>query len=296
MDELTLKVPRDGGVQKLAEILNHINDKCRLMWIVPSSSSLMETSYSKKKKNITSKEFEKLESLLRKIQHTHLTKIFRNSQSIANIVAEKDIKSLPGGEDYEPAVTGGECSTIIGPRPTAILLNLSDWWNYALYAEEILNYIRELKDRQKMKMVVLCDTFIEPRKLCDQLTNNRQASETFFVYDGGVREFDGECNPTYDDENTTCVDTNQLENWIQSATDHILVTHEPLYHGCEADVVVVMSTSWGGGALRLNTRSIITRAVSHVHLITAVWNNDAKKKLAKHFDIRKHSVAKKKHM
>ena len=57
VDELTLKVPRDGGVQKLAEILNHINDKCRLLWIVPSSSSLMDTSNYKKKKNISKDQF-----------------------------------------------------------------------------------------------------------------------------------------------------------------------------------------------------------------------------------------------
>ena len=39
-----MRVPQDGGVKKLAALLNYLNQKCKMVWIVPSSTNLVDVS------------------------------------------------------------------------------------------------------------------------------------------------------------------------------------------------------------------------------------------------------------
>ena len=103
MDELGLRVPRDGGVQKLAEILNYIQSKCLMIWIVPSATSLVDKSDTVDKNTINEEQFQELLNLVN-IQHVNLTKIFRNSESIAQIVPAGHYKKYSSDKDSDKKV------------------------------------------------------------------------------------------------------------------------------------------------------------------------------------------------
>ena len=292
MDELGLRVPRNGGVQRLAEILNYIQSKCLMIWIVPSATNLVDRSDVGSKNTINKEQFKELLSLVN-IQHVNLTKIFRNSQSIAQIVPAgrtKKYSSDKGSDEMTPtAIPGGECSTIVGSRPTAVLYSRSDKYNYELYADIIVMYInRHIGDiSDNTRIVILCDMVIEPRQLLLQLTSNHQTSECWSkcggrvkYYDGGVSKFDGDGNPTHNDD-TTDVDTGDVESWIHEGG--LLLTHDRLFNGCEADLVIFVSQGWG--ANNTNIRSGVTRAVADVCVLMSDDGTADVEKLTQTFNV-----------
>ena len=293
MDELGLRVPRDGGVQKLAEILNYIQSKCLMIWIVPSATSLVDKSDTGDKNTINKEQFQELLTLVN-IQHVNLTKIFRNSESIAQIVPAGRTKKYSSQKDSDEmtptAIDGGECSTIVGSRPTAVVFSRSDAYNYKLYADIIVKYInKHIGDiSDNTRIVILCDRYIEPRQLLSQLTSNHQTSECLSkcggrvkYYDGGVRKFDTDGNPTYDDD-TTNVDTGDVESWIHEGG--LLLTHDRLFNGCEADLVIFVSAVWGGGN-NPNIRSGVTRAVADVCVLMSDSVTTDVEKLTQTFNV-----------
>ena len=293
MDELGLRVPRNGGVQKLAEILNYIQSKCLMIWIVPSATSLVDKSDTGNKNTINKEQFKELLSLVN-IQHVNLTKIFRNSESIAQIVPAGHYKKYSSAQDSDEmtptAIDGGECSTIVGSRPTAVVYSRSDKHNHKLYADIIVKYInKHIGDiTDNTRIVILCDAFIEPRQLLLQLTSNHQTSECLSkcggrvkYYDGGVRKFDSECNPTYNDD-TTDVDTGDVESWIHEGG--LLLTHDRLFNGCEADLVIFVSYGWGAGNTT-NIRSGVTRAVADVCVLMSDDGHIDVEKLKQTFNV-----------
>ena len=85
MDELGLRVPHEGGVQRLADILNFLNQKCKMVWIIPSSTNLVDQSDLSNKNTINKSQFTDLMEKV-DIQYINLTNIFRNSMNISKIV------------------------------------------------------------------------------------------------------------------------------------------------------------------------------------------------------------------
>ena len=92
---------------------------------------------------------------------------------------------------------------------------------------------------------------------------------------------DEDGNPTYDDD-TTDVDTGDVESWIHEGG--LLLTHDRLFNGCEADLVIIVSTVWGGTATT-NIRSGVTRAVADVCVLMSDDGNTDVEKLTQTFNV-----------
>ena len=168
-----MRVPRDGGVKKLAELLNYLNQRCIMVWIVPSSTNLVDIS-DFASKNMINREFAELMQTV-DIKHVNLNKIFRNTMNISNIVPAVQTKkySSEDSDKTKPtAIDGGQCSTIVGSRPTAVILSKSDGSNYKLYSDIIVKYINnnigDISDTTT-RIAMLCDVYIEPKQLMSEL-------------------------------------------------------------------------------------------------------------------------------
>ena len=260
MDELGLRVPHEGGVQRLADILNFLNQKCKMVWIIPSSTNLVDQSDLSNKNTINKSQFADLMEKV-DIQYINLTNIFRNSMNISKIVPAGEFNKFrnKNSDKKEPtAIPGGQCSTIVGTRPTAVIYSWNDAYNYKMYADIIVKYITQCFS-DSIRIAILCDRQIEPRKVLSELTNF-QASEIIIqvggikYYDGGVKEFNGDGIPIFDE---TSVDTKEVEEWIHFGG--LLLTHDRLFNGAEADIIIIVSSSYGGTTT--NIRSCVTRAV-----------------------------------
>ena len=274
-----MRVPRDGGVKKLAELLNYLNQRCIMVWIVPSSTNLVDISDFASKNMINREQFAELMQTV-DIKHVNLNKIFRNTMNISNIVPAGQTKKYSSVDrDETTAIDGGQCSTIVGSRPTAVLLSGSDQYNYKLYSDIIVKYINNNIGGISVtatRIAILCDKLLEPKQLMTELFTKLGGIK---YYDGGVKKFDGDGIPTYDDTNV-CY-TGDLESWILNGG--LLLTHDILFNGAEADTVIFVSSNWGG--MTTNIRSGVTRAVSHFCLVCNVAVTTNVEKFSQSFNV-----------
>ena len=81
---------------------------------------------------------------------------------------------------------------------------------------------------------------------------------------------------------TTDVDTENVESWIRDGG--LLLTHDRLFNGCEADLVIFVSRAWGGGG-SANIRSGVTRAVADVCILMPDDGTTDVEKLTQTFNV-----------
>ena len=142
--------------------------------------------------------------------------------------------------------------------------------DYSKLAQYAYEYIKMLYTAE-IKIAVLCGPDLSPRKVCDHLKIKKISS---MLYDAGVEIFNTKINalgrasppvlmPSKRKEKELATQQKDLGKWLQ-ATSGILVTHESMFRGCEADVVVWVTRDWQDC-----NRSGVTRAVGHVCVITS---------------------------
>ena len=86
------------------------------------------------------------------------------------------------------------------------------------------------------------------------------------LYDGGVEKFD-DCNPSRPYSADLGRQREDLVKWINNGG--VLLTHNNMFGGCEAETIVFLTKFWGG--VGTQTRSGPTRAVSQLCIVTSDW-------------------------
>ena len=158
--------------------------------------------------------------------------------------------------------SAGECSTITGSKPICFLYG---------FIPGQRGQVKNIEDRkssscvnsylkQKKKQVaILCDFTVSPREMKPLLSGD------ILLYDAGVEQFDG---INIGGRLYTADLAKQREDLVKWITDGgVLLTHEKMFRGCEAEAVIYLARGWGGVAGD-QRRSGFTRAVSDLCLVT----------------------------
>ena len=223
-----------------------------MAWVVLSTTSLLDDQYA------AAVPQDKLESLVRRIGYKSVTldHILRNSSTITSATAPDNVNRYNFGVDISKSISAGSCSTVTGTRPTCYLYKYSRDVNYSLIGECVDKYLELHKTAQT---VILCDQFISPREVKSLLTGD------VTLYDAGVEEFDYDNIPRHYRADLA-TQKEDLEKWINSGG--VLLTHDNMFRGCEAETIACLAKHWGG-AVGSQARSGPTRAVSQLCLVTS---------------------------
>ena len=131
-----------------------------------------------------------------------------------------------------------------------------------------------LENNRIKQTVILCDGITSPRQVKPLLTGD------VTLYDAGVEKFDGYTPLHYSAD--IARQREELITWIYSGG--VLLTHNSMFRGCEAETIVYLAWRWGaiGG---VQTRSGPTRAVSQLCLVTTDSNGIKPEKMKQHFTV-----------
>ena len=225
-----------------------------MAWVVLSTSSLLdETTHDVKEGQ------DQLESMVRCSGYSlvNLPNIMRNSSSISLATSPDNVNRYhSGGLTISKSIRTGGCSTVTGSRPTWYTYKYSSEVNYKIIASCVENY---LKQRKSDKIAILCDYAVSPKQVKTLLTGD------IVLYDAGVEKFAFDYKRHHYDTDIARQEEDLLK-WISNGG--ILLTHEKMFRGCEAETVVYISHFWANyGGVQL--RSGVTRAVSNLCIIVA---------------------------
>ena len=118
-----------------------------------------------------------------------------------------------------------------------------------------------LEHNKSQQTVILCDRFISPRQVKPLLTGD------VTLYDAGVEEFDHYSKPRHYSADLAR-QREDLVKWINNGG--VLLTHDTMFRGCEAETIVFLTKLWGGVGGQV--RSGPTRAVSQLCIVTSDLN------------------------
>ena len=220
-----------------------------MAWLVLSTTSLLDENLG------VDVPQEKLESLVRRSGYKPVTlrKIMRNSSNINTATTSENVKKY-SYSIISKSISPGSCSTVTGTRPTCYLYKYSDDVNYEELARCVNQYLEHNKSQQT---VILCDWDISPRQVKPLLTGD------VTLYDAGVEEFDNYNRPRHYSADLAR-QREDLVKWINNGG--VLLTHNTMFRGCEAETIVFLTKLWGGGC---QPRSGPTRAVSQLCIVTS---------------------------
>ena len=225
-----------------------MTDSCCMAWLVLSTSSLLDYQYGGEVPE------DKLESLVRRSGYKPVTlkNVLRSSSNINTATTIENVNKY-SGVNIPELISPGSCSTVTGTRPTCYLYKDSDCVNYKVMARCVNQYLEQNKSQQT---VILCERRISPRQVKPLLTGD------VTLYDAGVEEFDDYNTPRQYSADLAR-QREDLVKWINNGG--VLLTHDTMFRGCEAETVVFLAKYWGsiGG----QTRSGPTRAVSQLCIV-----------------------------
>ena len=241
---------RDGEESELERAMKTIKDNCSMAWVVLSTTSLLDQYAAAVPQD-------KLESLVRRSGYKSVTldHILRNSSTITSATAPDNVNRYSGGATISKSISAGSCSTVTGTRPTCYLYKHRAGVNYSLIGECVDKYLELHKTTQT---VILCDREISPRQVKPLLTGD------VTLYDAGVEQFDSFNRPRHYSADTAR-QRQELITWISYGG--VLLTHDSMFRGCEAETIVFLTHRWGAGGGQ--PRSGPTRAVSQLCLVAS---------------------------
>ena len=282
------KGSEDSEESELEKTLKIINNKCWMSWLVLAASSLFDEDGGGAVPE------DSLERLAERSGYkaVRLKNVMRNTTSISSAFEPDTIGTYNTSITIEKLISVGSCSTVSGVKPTWYLYKYTknsedvNFVNYQVIAECVKSY---LKKNKREKTVILCDWGISPRQVKSLLTPETGTPETetpetetpdtetpdtetpdtpdVTLYDAGVQEF-GYCSKPRHYTADLDRQRKDLEHWIQGGSS-VLVTHDVMYRGCEAETIVFISDRWGGRGRQ--ARSGPTRAVSQLCLVTSEY-------------------------
>ena len=127
--------------------------------------------------------------------------------------------------------------------------------------------------------MILCDAYTSPRQVKPLLTGD------VTLYDAGVEKF-GSFNKPHHYSADLARQREDLVKWINNGG--VLLTHDKMFRGCEAETIVFLTKLWGPGTVGSQPRSGPTRAVSQLCIVTSDFqiNQDEIKKYFNVIDVR----------
>ena len=234
--------------------MKKMKDSCCMAWVVLSTSSLLDDRGDAVPQ-------ERLESMVRRSGYKPVTlqNIIRNSSKISEATAHENMNRY-SDVDIRNSISAGSCSTVTGTRPTCYLYKYSPGVvNNEVMARYVNQYLEQNKSEQT---VILCDRDISPRQVKPLLTGD------VTLYDAGVEKFDMDHIPCHYSADLA-IQREDLVKWINNGG--VLLTHDKMFRGCEAETVVFLTQYWGrfGVAGGFQPRSGPTRAVSQLCIVTS---------------------------
>ena len=223
-----------------------------MAWVVLSTSSVLDAQEGSDLSE------EQLERIVRSCGYNSLTlqNIMRNSASISSATAPESFGRYSQSVYKIPeSIRAGSCSTVSGTRPTCYLYKDSDDVNYEEIARCVNHYLENNKANQT---AILCNRYISPRQIRPLLAGD------VTLYNAGVEEFGGNAYTPRHFREDLAKQREDLVKWIKSGG--ILLTHNKMFRGCEAQSVVYIAHKW---CSFVQARSGPTRAVSELCLVTS---------------------------
>ena len=260
------------------QLLKYLREKCDKTVIVLSSSSVID-GYSIDQ--ITS---EKLKQMIQSSGYktVSLKKVMRNTARITNSVTAENYNSYNNAASYSiaPSILGGESSTVMGQKPTAIIYPWGDDICYRVLGQCVKRYLDDYPQIRDTKLAILCDQWISVRELKPWISSFIPDMK---CYDAGINKFNQftNCEAEYS-ENRDNSDTNAVISWLEEGGT--LLTFSYLFRGCEAESVIVVCNDWAFGSGKDTPRSAATRGVANMCIIISERKLKANV-MEKHFNV-----------
>ena len=283
----------------MIEALTNLKKSFKMALIVLSTSSLLD----KTKTDIPP---DKLKSSLfdqPDFKYVELKNIMRNSQAVSNATSVASINSYRDDVQIEETITCGKVSTVQGFRPTCIvfpLIKKNKTVQYEVMAKCIKMYFEKIhldiskvigtqrKSRgngsESLSIAILCESGVSSKDLKKE--TDKILNICSYLYDHGISVFDSDglkknAPGEYYNHEEKFAEAQKRDVLSWSRTGGILITTTQQFRGCEADVAIVVGSSW---TLRTRGhRNGLTRGVAHLCFITG--NVSVQKTILKHFDV-----------
>ena len=203
-----------------------------MAWLVLSTSSLLDdiSDFAVPQ--------DKLETMVKRSGYKPVTmqNIMRNSANISSATSPDSLFKYISA-DIKNSISSGSCSTVTGTRPACYLYKHSYNVKYEMRFEMARCANKYLENNRSKQTVILCDLTISPRQVKPLLTGD------VTLYDAGVETFYGD-NTLHHYISDIASQREGLVTWINSGG--VLLTHESMFRGCEAETVVFLTQEWGG--------------------------------------------------
>ena len=304
IDEFHLNWRTKDGFNKgmdpvMIKALKKLKDSFKMALIVLSTSSLLDkTKTDLPPENMKSFLIDKTD-----YKYVELTNIMRNSQAVSNATSVASINSYRDDVQIDETITCGRVSTVHGVRPTCIIFPLikkDKTVQYKVMAECIKMYFEKIKldmskvtgtqtkcrgnEPESLSIAILCESGVSSKALKEE--TDRILGLCTFLYDHGIIMFDSDglkknTPGKYYNDKEEFAEAQKQDVLTWSRDGGILITTTQQFRGCEADVAIVVGSSW---TLRTRGhRNGLTRGVAHLCFITG--NVSVQKEIEKHFDV-----------
>ena len=300
IDEFHLNWRTKDGFNKgmdpvMIKALKNLKDSFKMALIVLSTSSLLDkTKTDLPPENMKSFLIDKTD-----YKYVELTNIMRNSQAVSNATSVASINSYRDDVQIDETITCGRVSTVHGVRPTCIIFPLikkDKTVQYKVMAECIKMYFEKIqldigpqkkcrrKEPESLSIAILCESGVSSKALKEE--TDRILGLCTFLYDHGIIMFDSDglkknTPGKYYNDKEEFAEAQKQDVLTWSRDGGILITTTQQFRGCEADVAIVVGSSW---TLRTRGhRNGLTRGVAHLCFITG--NVSVQKEIEKHYDV-----------
>ena len=290
----------EGKDPVMVEAFTNLKKSFKMALIVLSTSSLLD----KTKTDIPP---EKLKSSLfdqTDFKYVELTNIMRNCQAISNATSVSSINSYRDDVQIEKTITCGRVSTVQGLRPTCIIFPLikkKKTVQYEVMAKCIKMYLEKIKldiskvsgtqrksrgnGEESLSIAILCESGVSSKSLKKE--TDKILNVCSYLYDHGISVFDADglkknAPGEYYNHEEEFAEAQKRDVLSWSRNGGILITTTQQFRGCEADVAIVVGSSW---TLRTRGhRNGLTRGVAHLCFITG--NVSVQESIMKQFDVK----------
>eukprot|EP00092_Neocalanus_flemingeri_P029864 GFUD01032429.1.p1 GENE.GFUD01032429.1~~GFUD01032429.1.p1 ORF type:complete len:865 (-),score=231.02 GFUD01032429.1:102-2651(-) len=269
----------------LTVTLRTVRENCSQMWVALATGDLMDIKDGGTIMDSSSQNLADIPYLGERTgcQVHDLRLKMRNTGNIANIAPEN--MSAFGvmtwdGSDPVAMLPVAEPSTVPGPKPHCVFVNINTNKEYSVYygtlgksiqyalSNSILHY-----SQTREHLAILCNGRVSPRIVAEDL---RSAGHAVSLYDAGVKNYAKRYEPLLfeepDNDRSMEVQKSELEEWL-TGPGGILVTHNSLFVGLEAPTVILLTADL---ACESEVRSGMLRAVTRLVLICDAHLNQAK--------------------
>ena len=265
IDELPVSVSdlnkmEQGLESDLARFLLDIEKCCSLVWLVPSTSSLLESTYTTRSSVSLSAVKAHLAQRCPSFPVRVLGLCMRSSGNIAGAAGAQEVERYYGGSGANTVsvLTPGRRSTVAGPRPVCLLSRWTGLTDYTLIGRCLSHWLPQPPVQLRSHVVILCGWGISARRVAGLLPSHLATT----LYDGGVDRYLFGGTPSLLSVRDRTEQRPGVRAWL-TGPGGVLVTHAMLYMGMEAPTVILITQDMSDDGMR----SHLMRAVAQLVVI-----------------------------